>query len=393
MKLRATELRVQNFKAVGLASLPLNGLTCLIGGNAAGKSGILDAAAFLSELMTDTLANAFLRRGGVASVVRIGPPAGESMTIGLEMVGEVDGDDTLLAYSVSYFPADQRIRECLWVERNEALGFRWDGSQFESATAVRLVASPQPYLALPLVGQANELWGAVAAAVRGLRSYEFSVHLMAGAQSVQGMAGLHRQGLNLAGVVADMMGTPEFSRLLALVSSVCPQIVDLEVKQVLRNRVLTFVHQQPGGRVSFDTSQVSAGVLRATAIFAALLQLPEPSALWLDEIEQSLDHHACASVIAAVALLSQRVPVVITTQSAEILNYPVVSADRTFLVCNSDGVEGIQPIGAGRRASLDEFTAMGHVDEANLLPPAGPTPAGLLHSVGQQPQPWETRRP
>jgi predicted ATPase len=381
MKLRVTKLRVENFKALADAWLPLDGLTCLVGRNGVGKSGILDAVAFLSELMTDTLANAFLRRGGVASVVRTGTPAGESMTLGLEMVGQVGGEDIAVQYSVSYLPTEHKVREYLRVEPQEALGFRWNGSKFESSAPLSLMAAAEPYLALPLVGQANGLWGAVAAAVRDLRSYEFSTHLMADPGPVQGMVGLHRHGRNLADVVAKMRATPEFSRLLALVGSVTPKVVDLEVKQVLRNRVLAFVQQQAGGRVSFDASQVSAGELRATAIFAALLQQPEPSALFIDELEQSLDSNACASVIAAMALLSQRLPVVVTTHSAEVLNYPEFSVDRTFVVSMRGGVASIHPIGSGSRASLDEFTAMGHADEASLPPRAGATATGHPHRI------------
>jgi predicted ATPase len=83
--LRLTRLHVENFKSLRDVTIQLDPiLTILIGRNAAGKSNVLDAIAFASELIGSSQQEYVARRGGPTSVVFAGNPDSE-IVIELEL--------------------------------------------------------------------------------------------------------------------------------------------------------------------------------------------------------------------------------------------------------------------------------------------------------------------
>lgn len=61
---RVRDVHIRNYKSIGQATVAMGGLTILVGANGAGKSNFLDALAFVSDSLTDSVELAFKGRGG-----------------------------------------------------------------------------------------------------------------------------------------------------------------------------------------------------------------------------------------------------------------------------------------------------------------------------------------
>ena len=67
---RVRQVQIRNYKSIGQATVDLGNLTILVGANGAGKSNFLDALAFVSDCLSDSIELAFKNRGGLAAVRR-----------------------------------------------------------------------------------------------------------------------------------------------------------------------------------------------------------------------------------------------------------------------------------------------------------------------------------
>lgn len=88
---RVRNVHIRNYKSIGQPSL-----TILVGANGAGKSNFLDALAFVSDCLTDSVELAFKSRGGLASVRR--RSGGHPTHIGIRIVADL-GPNTVADYS------------------------------------------------------------------------------------------------------------------------------------------------------------------------------------------------------------------------------------------------------------------------------------------------------
>jgi hypothetical protein len=85
---RLREVQIRNYKSIGQARVPLGPLTILVGPNGAGKSNFLDALAFVSDCLADSIELAFKNRGGLSAVRR--RSGGHPTHIGMRLVIDLD---------------------------------------------------------------------------------------------------------------------------------------------------------------------------------------------------------------------------------------------------------------------------------------------------------------
>ena len=93
---RVREVQIRNYKSIGQATVRMGGLTILVGPNGAGKSNFLDALAFVSDCLTDSVELAFKSRGGLVAVRR--RSGGHPTHIGIRLIADL-GPNIVADYS------------------------------------------------------------------------------------------------------------------------------------------------------------------------------------------------------------------------------------------------------------------------------------------------------
>lgn len=394
--MRLLELRLQNWRAIENARIPLEDITVLVGRNGAGKSSILDAVEFLRESVSDNLMNALERRGGVIGVARLGAPADVPVGLAVRMSLELAPGRTWQAlYGLqfhSYFDhngLDQiYVRERLTLSgtAGQDQGFFRDGAEFSSAQDIQ-PAVPQEGLVLNLVAPAVEPWNLIWNALRNLRAYDLSAHRMREPAAIEPGTNLHRDGRNFGDVTRDLRRRPEqMGWVLRKLGQVVPNIARVRDGVVLNQRMVYFdqvtsdelpdsregweAAERAGHVQHLDQRQVSQGTLRALGVLLALRQQPAPSLLLLDEIEESVHPHALAALLEAVEEAAEEFPVVLTTHSPEILSYPQIKPDHVRIVQWKAGISSLYPLSSGTLESVDPVTSLGDLLRMHALWPS-----------------------
>lgn len=143
---------------------------------------------------------------------------------------------------------------------------------------------------------------------------------------------LVRDGSNAGDVLRRMIRSDKDWIIRHLAASV-PGIVDIEGTARSGRRVIVFKQKGAGNRVNrFDASDMSDGTVRALGILLGLRQVPRPSIVLLDEIEDSLHQYAQDSLLDAIEATSGVFPVVISTHNTEVLSHPAATGKRIRIV-------------------------------------------------------------
>jgi predicted ATPase len=364
------EIRLQNFRAFENARLQLSDLTFLVGRNGAGKSSLLDAVDLLRQSTSESLENALDGRGGLTKVRRLRGGPGPDSPMGVAIVFSIAllGDRKIRAlygFEVQGEPkGGTHVRERFQGEGQTY--FDRQDEHFTSTLSDR-VSPPVGNLVLPLVARTDTLWAAVLDAVRNLRAYELSPAHMAAAPKIGESTYLARDGANAGDVLKAVQSAPAHRWVLDRIKLVADGLVDVRADALMGRRVLHFVQSQGAEQIELDASQVSQGTLRSLGILLALRQVPMPSLVLLDEIENSI-HPGALSVILEAALSStDAARVVLTTHSPEVLSHPSVVPERVRIIEWRDGTSQIFRLSAETQASVNSIDTIGWMLRSNAL--------------------------
>lgn len=367
------ELRLKNFRAFENARLRFSDLTFLVGRNGAGKSSILDAVDLLREALAGSLETALDRRGGVAKVRRMTPGSETETALGLAIVMRLTfaaGKSLTALYGFELIGAPNgmgsHIRECLKLAPSATGSFNREDDLFE-ADYNKGVSPPPGNLVLPLAGRADELWSAVLDTIRNLRAYELSPAHMAVAPEIGERTVLARDGSNLGDVLKSLEGLPDRHWIATRLGAVTDGIVDVGTAALLGRRVLRFVQRSAGANVDLDANQVSQGTLRALGFLVALRQYPAPSLLLVDEIENSVHPGALSVLVDAALSSSDRMRVVLTSHSPELLSHPAVTGERVRVIQWRDGASKVYCLNRETQAAVNEIDTVGWMLSSNAL--------------------------
>ena len=369
MSARIEEIRIQNFRAFENARLTLSDLTFLVGSNGAGKSSLLDAIEFLRETLADNLPNALDRRNGFLGVFRKGAPADAPLAMSAVLSADINGQAVRMLYGFRLHDRGRDIEEVLRVEPKSTLGYHRHNDVFESDVAGPPGISPDRLL-LPAIAS-YQLWNIVWTALTRMSTYEIVPQLLAAPAPIQSATRLARTGANAADVLEDIRSRPRDKEVvLGLLQCVTPNIVDVESRAVVGQRLLYFSQRLGTFDQTFSADQMSLGTLRALGIALALRQAPAPSLLLLDEIEDSIHPRAIEAILEAVEECVERYPVVVTTHSPEVLGTPQVTPDRVRIVQWNQGVSRLYSLSAGTCESINSLTSAGDLLRINALWPS-----------------------
>lgn len=367
------ELRLMNFRAFENARLQLSDLTFLVGRNGAGKTSILDAVELLREAVTDNLENALDRRGGLSKVRRHSweqeekPSFGVVVVFGLRLPG---GRQTRATYGFelvgSLGSTAYEVRERLRLHPEGSFFFERHDDQF-TASQITGLAPPPGNLVLPLIARSDSLWEAVYDAVRSMRVYDLSPSAMEASSKIGHGSNLEKTGANAGDALKAIEGSKDHRWVERHLAALIPGLSGVRTEVLMGRRMPIFTVLQQGVSHDYDASQVSQGTLRSLGILLALRQQPTPALVLVDEIENSVHPSALGVLLDAAEATKDRVRIVFTTHSPEVLDHPAVSGDRVRVVDWRDGASAVYHLNAETTEAVSEIETVGSMLRSNAL--------------------------
>ena len=361
-----TRVAALNFKSVAACDVALGPLAVVVGRNGAGKSNFLDALRFTTDALHLSLDRALRERGGFGEVCRRATVPADHFGIRLDFClteargwyaftigGRADG-----SYVV-------RREECrVSAQGNEAEAF----FQVESGRCVATSLTCPPVtdselLYLVRAASAPE-FRPVFQALCDMGFYHIDPRGLGGFHVPTGERMLAEDGSNAAGVLATLKSRSPatLERLTEYLSAVVPEIAEVDSAALGNRRALVFHCRVNGAArpVRYFADNMSDGTLHALGILLALFQSSSGAGgvrvVGIEEPETAL-HPDAAGVLSDVLLdASQRVQVIVTTHSADLLDRESVPVDSILPVVAADGESKIGPLDEVGRSVLREGT-------------------------------------
>lgn len=342
-------LRVSRFRSLAKeVSVELGPLTVLVGQNGAGKSNTIDALVFLADCMQMGLEGAVTKRTGITAVRHAGSQGHPyDVTIGVD-VGD-EGFEASYEIVIASDSVDQyRVkRETATVARSGvASKFRVEqGEWAEGPSDVRPAVQPTS-LALPLVA-GDARFAPLAGALRSVAKYSIFPDVLRTPQKYDPTRPMDLHGANWVSILKDQPQESWKPDLLAVLHKLTGDIDDVKFDAVAGFLVMQFHHEQdPKAKRKqwFDAGQESDGTLRVAGMLTALLQLPRPALIALEEPELTVHPGAIRLLVDYIREAAGRTQVVLTTHSPDLLGQ--LTADEVRVV-----------------SRVGDATAVGRLDE------------------------------
>jgi predicted ATPase len=339
-------VRIVNFKSLAEVTIPLGHFTCLVGMNGAGKSTVLQALDFVSQLMRGDVQGWLDRRGWTASDLRCKLRTELNSNF---VVQFVNSDGETLAWVGTLNRADLRCTKEI------AVLVRPDGTQL-----TLLNSNGQTY---STVGRkstsiAFEYQGSILSA---LKDSELSPELLEFRDALRNVRSLEllspeklrksarasehdigSGGEKLSAYLDTIKGVRK-TKLVALLQRFYPALVDYKVTSQKSGWKKLSVFEQFGDqKLETDALHLNDGLLR---ILAVLTQADaDRSLLLLDELENGINQEIVETLVDT--LLESPQQLLVTTHSPLLLNYLPDAVARTavqFLYKTPQGETRIKP--------------------------------------------------
>jgi predicted ATPase len=340
--MRLTRLKVDGFRCLKDLDLEMRPLMVLIGPNGSGKTSLLDVFALLKGAVSDTLGNALIERGGLASVLTYNAPL-DALNLSLNGVSTSGASQVAYLLELGFKPLIPSAGSDYEVLR-EALGMRsenspeWRTLLFREKGAIRHYDSPtggskppdRPVdsreLALSqlfhLFFEAWDLW-------QSLRNVVYISHLDMGrrapvrlAQEIRPSRVPGANGEDLVATLQYLRSTrdPSYERILETLRAGFPCFRDLDFVPVAAGQVALAWFENPFAR-PFYASQLSEGTLRFLWLTTILLSPQPPALIMIDEPEISLHPELLKILPGLLQDAAVRTQLIVATQSPELIRW------------------------------------------------------------------------
>lgn len=358
--------RLKNWRSVEDATIELAPFTVIVGRNSSGKSNIVDALLFSSEMSRDA-STAVSRRGGIGSIRRWGPSKPYDVTLDVrvsETREHLDSHYTrheLVLRSGkdgAWYFLHENIEQvsdgkmALHVHRDRTSVKRVVGEvrpgtlqeiAIDAATSAMLVAR-QFWL-----GSSRSLRHPMLSQTRAIRPVP---ELMRQPQPPTEAWRLSENGSNITSALHKM---PEAARseVVSAMRRIIPGLRDVRSQAAGRYLTLAFTQAYDDVRApEFAATEMSDGALRALAVVVAAQQMARGELLVIEEPEVNLHPGAADVVYDVLHRASKRGAVLVTTHSPELLDR---AKEDEILVCEfAGGVTRIGPLAMAQRELVRE---------------------------------------
>ena len=309
-------IRIKNFKSIGNLNLPMSKFNCLVGMNGAGKSTILQAIDFISQLMAGNVQGWLNSRKW--TVQELNCKLLKESNIYVEISYRAQSGQ-LLVWDASFNRHDLRCslekiklenevifasvrQEYRFVDGyKQAISFTYQGSILSQLKESEL---PQPVL------EFRE-------ALKRIRSLELlSPHLLR-LRSRPEDRDIGAGGEKLSGYLHNVKGAAR-EHLLQLLKTFYPNLIDFRVASLRAGwKKLMVIEQFGEQKLETEATHLSDGLLRILAVLAQA-ESDHPLVL-LDEIENGINPEIIEKLVDV--LVNARQQIIVTTHSPMILNY------------------------------------------------------------------------
>jgi predicted ATPase len=385
-------VRIRNFRSIAYCDVELRPFTVLVGGNGSGKSNLVEALAFIKNLIKFSFRFASLGRVHSATCFYLGAKSSETLEIEMDL--DLSGGQTAtygleLAYPTSGW---HRVREWLTVARGGQILFKYrveGGTLTERQPAT---SESWPYVPAdgPYLTQIADRPHArdVFLFFNGIEFYDFDPRLIRILPSPGRDRVLDHTASNLADMLARIGRESEqvlLDRVEAYLRLIDPTIervgvmsIETRVQPLDGTSFLCFEKTIGGKSHTLSATMISDGTLRALACLVAVaqqardeppLELIPIRVVAIEEPETAI-HPASVAILADAfdeATLDKQV--IITTHSPDLLDNVDFDKHRVLAVeMTPEGTTIISPIDWASRESIreklytpGELHRMGHI--------------------------------
>ena len=321
-----TELRLENWKSFGEATLYIDPLSILIGTNASGKSNVLEALQFLQRIASRGSVNDALLslRGGLDWIVKK-PHEFFALTVIIRI-------DDVTSYEY-YIQCKISGNKCF--SEKEILTRHKDGTSRIFPIKTEGTTSYTQASLLVEEYMAEDAWNE-ASAGRPILLALRGINLMSPNPAAMRSYSLLSDGLaddasNIAGVLAAL--SPERQKEIEdILTEYARRLPESEIQRVYAEKVgklgkdaMLYCDEKWGesGEVfTVDARAMSDGTLRFLAILTALLTLPEGSLLAIDEVDNGFHSSRAHLLLEALQTIGKQrnIDVLVTTHNPALLD-------------------------------------------------------------------------
>jgi predicted ATPase len=358
-----TRVKIRNFKSIGECDVRLKRLTVLVGRNGAGKSNFLDALRFLVDGLQTSLDQAIKSRGGIKSVRRqsTGHPRNFSLEVsfnlsgwrtgryGFEIAARTEGGFTVKREELQIRDARGQALSSYRVEDGEIKG--------KSPAAMPKAVADRLYL---VVASGLSDFRDAYDAITSMGFYNLNPEAMKRLQSPDAGELLHRDGSNIASVIARLNAEApnEKQRAEVYLGKIVEGIQGVDRIPLGPAETIEFRQQVTGADHPwrFYASNMSDGTLRALGILISVSQLVHLRGrvrlVGIEEPETALHPAAARALMAALQEGTEHTQVLLTTHSADLLEA-------------MEGPTAFDPAGLLAVEAFEGETLIGPIDSAS----------------------------
>ncbi|MEV6983946.1 AAA family ATPase [Sphaerisporangium sp. NPDC051017] len=370
---------MRNYKSIASCDVGFTPLLVLLGPNGAGKSNFVDALRFVADALNTTPADAVAKRGGLNEVLRQAPEAVDEFSIHLEFVSG-EGRSSPVEYGFT-IGRDSTGRRPLVVKEEHCVIHQVEGepgsrpAQFHTADGLVLDGGgiERDRLYLPLAATGEDFSG-VYYDLRDMLFHHLDTDEMRKLHSDQRTGRIGYSGQHIGPVLGELaFRYPAFkARIDDYLRAIVPDALGIDERVVDKYSTVE-LRTRDGGR-PFGPEAISVGTLHAAGVLTALFQPAvldgEAKVVAIEEPETALHPAAAGALFDALTEAGERVQVIVTTQSADLLDRDEVDPDFVRVVTMTEGVTVIGEIDeVSRRLVEDRRTTLGELMRGGQLQP------------------------
>jgi predicted ATPase len=397
---------LKRFHSVFLERVELSNPTLVVGCNGSGKSNLVDAFAFLSEITELPLQTVIDRRGGVYSLVARRPGerlmprsrAGEWFLVSGSQIVEpilgiraefenLPGPRSGPQHGHFAFELRMLSRYTYKVLREQCVIHSPDGTSWYDRGEGSLESNlevlkgfdpkfvPPSSLMFQVVGGVFPFFF-VQQFLKAMTVYSIDPARLRNMQDPDIGTSLRSDGRNATSVLAEILEQfPEDGqRICEILAAISPGM-----KRVFRVRQgkqlsLRFVQEWADKKtLDFDAFSMSDGTLRALGLILAVYQRNKPSVIVIEEPEASIHPGALGVILDILRHASKEMQVVITTHSPDVLDAKWVREESIRMVTLENGITRVSRLSEfSLKALREHLMGAGELLRSNSLEPAQP---------------------
>jgi predicted ATPase len=344
-------LTIQGFRSIANERIELDNPTFLVGRNGSGKSNIVDALAFLGEVMSPPFQEAISSRGGLATVLHQTPEAGYPRGLGLRV--DLDAPEKGW-YAFSLRAQSDRL---FFIEREtcrlEGTGFDRQGGGSLPTRDLSIRVNPDA-LMLPAASGLDP-FSALVEMLSRIRRYTIDPNQLRQRRAPDSGQTLRSDGSNAASVLQEIRTTAkeDFQTICELLTSALPYEIKVRAVPYGSSQLGLEIRQKVGhGEITLEAVSASEGTLRLLGLLLAVFQPQTPSVLLIEEPEASMHPEAFGVVLDLLRLAARRTQVIVTTHSPELLDAKWIEDRHLRVVTWEDGSTRVQRLSEGSKRVL-----------------------------------------